>query len=890
MAQAASTYLGEQRRRSARIEQTSAVIIRGVDLLGQPFEERAAAQDLSFHGCRYASKHHLPKNTWITLEVPSGGSSEEAACVRARVAWIQRPRTLRDLFQVGVELERGRNIWGVAPSPADWSNGAVITTAREHLEHTLQTQQANDGSKEETEASLEAYLQMAFAHTNKDFAAAIESDEGRLLEEEIVLGQLREQFVAASKRMIDEARAAADEAAKKAAGEVCCVLESEQRVRAEVFHQKWIEALEHGKVDAKEEIESAVTQDLAIRLASFEEQVRGTLIGEWTEKMTHLQEERSRWEAEMQALRQELRASEEENEKRSEQRLAEKLREIRSEWESSGIVSTNESSATAVKTEGISDSIRKQLREETDTARAQWHDLLESSLDSAARRLNERLTSSSQEVVHRTEQEVAVKIEDLQKESGLAAEAGRASLIELRSALEEELSKAKAALDGIEQSAGRFSEYSRQLEAASQDSVNELRQRLESSVARHSADLDRRAAEAEKTFGERAAQMLEQMSRESVAKGVEQIGRAVAAGLANATKATEELATREEQAEGILRIHRERLRQASEQAQRDGTANLASQVERAQRDLQEIEARSLAQWKTELAEEQARSAEEASAALTKGTEQKLAEANSELVAQSQQAIGSAQEKLEKEVCLIEAGFGVKLGEIETNHIVAARERLALEAHERLESAKNEFARAAEMAGSAFGEAIEEGAENALESFSAVSKAKTDEGRAQLATAGDNVLAEIQSHAQSSFEHFQEQMAIKSEQALQRTSETLGHQLESTLERFRMQAESRLEEWSAKQDSMSAEAIAKNGVQLQAAASSWVEMTLERLDSRSEERVDSAVRATENAIREACVDIFENIAQMIKKQLQGTLEIRSTVSGNEINQQEHRASA
>jgi hypothetical protein len=110
VAQAASTYLGEQRRRSTRLEQTSPVIIRGVDLLGQPFEERTAAQNLSFHGCRYASKHHLPKNTWVTLEVPSGETYGDAVCVRARVAWIERPQTLRDLFQVGVELEKGNNV------------------------------------------------------------------------------------------------------------------------------------------------------------------------------------------------------------------------------------------------------------------------------------------------------------------------------------------------------------------------------------------------------------------------------------------------------------------------------------------------------------------------------------------------------------------------------------------------------------------------------------------------------------------------------------------------------------------------------------------------------------------------------------------------------------
>lgn len=871
MSEAASTHLGEQRRRSTRVEQTFAVIIRGVDLLGQPFEERAAAQNLSFHGCCYASKHHLPKNTWITLEVPSSGSREEAACVRARVAWIQRPRTLRDLFHVGVELERGRNIWGITLPPADWSGG--MSTMSTHCEPAVQPANAESGGEE---ASLEVYLQMALTHANRDFVDSTEEPGTNLNGESILLGQLRHEFLAESKKIIEDARVAANEAADEAATEMRRVLESERAETAGAFHQKWMEELEHGKVFAKEEMASALSENVAAQLANFEEQVRGTLATEWTEKLSEAQADAPRWEAEIQALREEMRANAEASEKRSEDRLAEKLREIRREWEASGTVAVEEGTA--------------ELIAETDTARAQWHELLESSLDSAARRLGERLSGESHELVQRTQQELSSRVAELQKESGLAAEMGHAALNELKDALDGELSKAKTAFGEIEQSAGRFSEYSRQLEAASQDSVNELRQRLESSVARQSAELDRHAAETEKTFGERAAQMLEQMSRESVAQGVEQIGRAVTAGLARAARATEELAAREEQAEGILRIHRERLRQVSEQAQREAGSYFAMRVATAQKDLEQLLVEALSQWKMELAVERTHAVKEAAAALAKESEQRLVEADGQLLVQTQQAIDSAQERLQKGLHTIAGKFRGELSEIEASQIASAREKLHAEAQERLESATKEFTKAAETAASALGEVIKGAEEKALETFSAASEVQVEEARARLVAAGENVLAGVQNHAQSSFEHFQEQLAIKMEQALQRTSETLGNQLESLLEQFRIQGESRLEDWSAKQESMSEHAVENRNLQLQNTAISWVEMTLERLDSRSEERVDSAVRATENAIREACVDIFENMAQMMKKQLQGTLEIRPAAPDNEINPQEHRASA
>jgi hypothetical protein len=889
--------LGEQRRRSTRLEQTSSVIIRGVDLLGQPFEERTAAQNLSFHGCRYPSKHHLPKNTWITLEVPSGESRGDAMCVRARVAWIQRPRTQRDLFQVGVEMEKGKNIWGVMFPPSDWSGGAsagaaAVTTMSISTEAGPRAEQDAAPRVAEHEASLEVYLQMALAHTNRDFAVADEEPETIPAESNTLLGQLRQEFLAESRKTLAEARAAANEVTKQRASELRGDFESAQEASAEAFHKKWLEELEHGKVDAKEEIAAA----LAAQLASFREQLRGTLTSEWAEKLSHAQVERSQWEAEMQTLRQEIRASVEATARQSDERWNERLMEIRRELESSGPASA---AVDATKMEKApietAKSPASQLLSEADTARVQWNELLESSLDSAAQRLNERLSGSSQELLHRTEQELAKRVAELQKESGLTTETSRAALGELKMALESEVAQAKTSLGEIEQTAGRFSEYSRQLEAASQDSLNELRQRLESSVTQQCAGLDRHAAELEGKFSTRAALLLEKMSQETVARSAEEIGTKVASGLERATKAAEELSAREEQAEGILRIHRERLRQVSEQVQREGATHLASGLAILQKDLDGVCAQALGQWKADLEADGARAVEEASAALAKETSRQLVEADAQLLVQAEQAIESAQERMHKGLHAITGKFRSELGEIEASQVGSLREKLALAARDQLDSTKNEFTKAAEKAASTFGEVIEESAESALQDFSAASEAQVEQDRARLAAAAENALQGIQSHAQSSFEHFQEQLGINAEQALKHASETLAHQFKAALDRFQAQGEARLEEWSAKQASLSEQALEKHDVQLQAARNSCVESALEQLDAQSEEHVHSAVRATESAVRQACADIFDSVAQAMKKQLQGTLEMRHAAPSGETNPpqehpQEHRASA
>lgn len=115
-----------ERRRSKRVSESVPLVVRGIDLLGHAFEERTATLTLNQQGCRYFSKHHLPRNSWISIEVANGG---EVRNVRARVAWIHRPHSIRDLFQIAVELEGATDMWSLEAPPEDWQ---ALARAGEH--------------------------------------------------------------------------------------------------------------------------------------------------------------------------------------------------------------------------------------------------------------------------------------------------------------------------------------------------------------------------------------------------------------------------------------------------------------------------------------------------------------------------------------------------------------------------------------------------------------------------------------------------------------------------------------------------------------------------------------------------------------------------------------
>ena len=109
-----------QKRRSTRIVQAVPITVIGVDALGQPFKERTSSLIISCHGCKYQSKHYVPKNALVTLEIPRPEAELPNRSVRGRIIWVQRPRTIRELFQIGIEFQYPGNIWGIAFPPADW--------------------------------------------------------------------------------------------------------------------------------------------------------------------------------------------------------------------------------------------------------------------------------------------------------------------------------------------------------------------------------------------------------------------------------------------------------------------------------------------------------------------------------------------------------------------------------------------------------------------------------------------------------------------------------------------------------------------------------------------------------------------------------------------------
>src|SRR5215475_11496122 len=117
-------YTGPEGRRSTRVERPVPLLVTGHDGMGQEFLERTSAVSLNLHGCRYPSRHDTHVGTWVTMQIGDSAVDEIVTTVRAQVRSVQVPRNPRDLYHVGVQLEKPANVWRVPSPPPDWLTAA----------------------------------------------------------------------------------------------------------------------------------------------------------------------------------------------------------------------------------------------------------------------------------------------------------------------------------------------------------------------------------------------------------------------------------------------------------------------------------------------------------------------------------------------------------------------------------------------------------------------------------------------------------------------------------------------------------------------------------------------------------------------------------------------
>ncbi len=181
LARTPDNLVKEESRRSTRIDRSVPLIIFGQNRMGEPFVERTVSTSVNLHGCRYPSRHDYGVGTWVTLQVVGLNVEPKPPAVRARVRSIHPSQSMRELQQVGVELENPANVWGIISPPPDWLGFGEMpasmpqftaTAVSEPLPSTLETEPAEAEEPQDSSLTLERKLAEVAAFPSPSSAAS----------------------------------------------------------------------------------------------------------------------------------------------------------------------------------------------------------------------------------------------------------------------------------------------------------------------------------------------------------------------------------------------------------------------------------------------------------------------------------------------------------------------------------------------------------------------------------------------------------------------------------------------------------------------------------------------------------------------------------------------
>ncbi len=826
MPDAQPNLVSTQRRRSERISRPLPIIVRGVDLLGQPFEERTSTLTVNLHGCRYASKYHLPKNTWVTLEIPQGS---ERRHVRARVAWIQRPHSVREFFQIAAELESPSNVWGIDAPPADWAKTESTEDAGTNSSPSSENEQGKGTAatggfyREET-----IMPNMPSQHTESSSAARMASAaEAAGLEESPLLREWSAQL----ERQAQHAAEAA-------------VAQAEELIRHVV------DELDHARAGARE--------NLSAELAALKEDLLGGLRPEIESHFKQVRDLLKELDRTAQALR-----TEGESAAGAASRLAAARLQAEAAEAARLQAKPEEPAAEKVSFAEAEARWREHLQTEMAVARAQWNELLQSSLDGGIERLVRELSGRSQGLLHDAEQVMFERLSELRKPLGEISSSARAALEGVKESLDQELARARASLTDIEHSAGRLREYSAQLEAASHDTLNELHRRLENILEAQTDELKRRAESLADGVPQRLAPALDALGRQLVERTMADVEAKLAASVQHVSDLLRELAARETQSEESLRLHRERLRQVSESHQREAGASMSTTLASLREEFETARKEALTRWNDELDAAGVRASHAAAESIGRSSEWFQQEARARLQVLVEQALAEGSNSLGEKATEASKVFEAQMESRTAARLEELRGQMDGVAAEISDRARTQLGKAAEAAAASFGEVIRGISGEEMRQFAETGRAALAERASDLETLAGKALAGIEISAGTLVEQFHGKMAAEADSSMACGRSALAAAFAEAMNEHRAERDAHEKSWAETLEQLSGEASGRYQEHLQTAADSWVVSSVRRLSEHGQNATESLLRSADQALRDSFAKIFDGLSEMLR---------------------------
>jgi len=865
-----------RKRRSTRIVQAVPLMVTGVDALGRPFAERTSTLIINCHGCRYQSKHYVLKNMWVNLEVPHPDSGHSPRRVRGKVAWIQRPRTVRQLFQVALELEQPGNAWGIAFPPDDWfsfpdepslSSGPGISAELPSSstmplagEVALPPVEAESGGPlpdnlrvfpapaSATDASLQLARQVArlLADAKQQIHAAAREAAAQAVsaERRLAFEQWEQKYVA----FRDEVARETAQAIGTIQQETETQTRSAQAAAAESLKTelpRWLapqlEQLTH-ELTAQLAREGAMQREEHEKQLSAAHETLQTLCGQAEEAATKL---RTQAEAVETQVTSRLDAATQQAEE-----------EARRREESTG--AQREALTTAVNDlhERVSgtlaeaqNSLREQLARELESAQTRWQATLESAIQAAQERASGELREQTQNYRAQLQEEGA-------KQSASVREAMEAHARQL----EDVVARASTASERLE-------EHTARIETLQQQAVTAFQSQLDNVLNLHRDELHRRSEILFEEIHARIRNSFEAANSAALEKFDEQVQSLVQPHLTQTEEAIHRLAGGRSLLDAAMTMQQDRVRATADEAFADSLArfreNLGSVEQILSESAQTITGRSLEDLETKVTDLKHHTLEE----MFKSAEWYEKKTQTQLQNLTEKLAEQSGAQLREKAGEVSSVFSSELNQASRGFVVQTQQQLEESVREAFERVRILFAEAADTTSAAFTDEIQRNARQELAGFNELAQKSLEESRERLDAARMEFGHQLTAGQEDFLRRFQTSMQGAVEKGLAEAQEKVQSSFGSVLDAWRALGDAKQSEMRGQVAQISTEAAEQYRGRLENITNSWMVATVATLDHQSRDVIAKIAATAEERLREATSEVFSRFGETLRERLQ-----------------------
>lgn len=904
---------GVQKRRSTRIAQSVPITVSGIDALGQAFKERTSTVSVNCHGCKYQSKHYVPKTGVVTIEIARAESDAPPRMVEGRVAWVQRPRTVRELFQIGVEFTMPGNVWGIAFPPADWfplPDEASEPLGTGAIEMPVPPA-AEPPAKKKEEVAAAPLTPAEAKETRKPAPSVAEKAPATVPPSESkvrVLPTPPSQAVTSA----HESMSAARQMARLLAEAKQHLRRSMQTGAAEAVAQEVRSVERQLQVAVNKAVEGSVSKAAEKSVqAAVESAVQSAVensLQQLVERATHKVVENA-LEAFAQAreaaapraedLDSKARAAVERVLEASAQKLAEQtiqqsvqqtVEQAVKEAVAQATANLPVAPATAIPSGETLDQLdqaahqrladwRKQIEEAagelhekslerlnqaSEAASQKWKIQFDAALEGASEQMSAQLGQISQAATARAEEEMASRRASLQSLMNEAAAEAQKNLETLCAGLEERQARAESAASTADEAARRVEETSAQIEAMSRATFDDAQRKLNDLLASQSGELERRAAELlERKAGE-LEKPIQEIAEEKMRRVAEQVEQQLAPHYQRAQQAQEKLAAAGEQlaaagkqAEGVLEAFRLQMRDVSEQALAAALERMKEQTAELPADFEEKCRAALTKVEEELDAKTTETSHTTFEALYKASEwyQKKAQTNmqSALEKMMEQSTGTMREHAAE----LSRMFASELDHCSRSYVEHAQGLIEESAKDVKERTREQLSIAAQTTAAGAIDELGRIARENLAQFEELAGASTEQVQAKVAQKSQEAMAD--------FNALLEQRLAESAREMRRT---LQEQLQPLIDDFHSKRDAEQDAWLERMKGTVEQSIDQYKERLENASNSWLLASATTLGQHSKGVLETLSHAAEERLRDTCADVFANLGETLRQRMMG----------------------